>query len=143
MLVLAVVAVSCADPTVAAPGAGDALPTLTCHAAYRDSVERGIQREETVELEPASDDTIPFPDASIGFQYSFDEGEGAALVTTVTTREGREFHQTLYQLGGGGAGDDLQLVELNSFLGGHGFTGLNYAYPPGSDAEVQYWCAAE
>ncbi len=30
----------------------------------------------------------------------------------------------------------------NQFIGGYGFTGLNYSYQPDSGAELQYWCAA-
>ncbi|HUV93017.1 MAG TPA: hypothetical protein VMV80_08020 [Anaerolineales bacterium] len=31
----------------------------------------------------------------------------------------------------------------NQFIGGHGFTGLNYSYQPDSGAELQYWCAVK
>jgi hypothetical protein len=44
-------------------------------------------------------------------------------------------HSTLYQL-------PLDSGPQNQFVGGHGFTGLNYSYAPGSTAELQFWCEA-
>ena len=101
-------------------------------------MEVGIERSEDVELTARSEETVRFDDASVHFSYLFVEGEGATVITRVTARE-TEFHRTLYQLGGGGEGET---IALPTFLGDHGFTGLNYAYPPDSSAEVQYWCEA-
>ena len=45
------------------------------------------------------------------------------------------YNSQLYQL-------PLDSGPSNQFVGGHGFTGLNYSYHPDSSAELQFWCEA-
>ena len=67
--------------------------------------------------------------------YQDDEFEGRALsIVVVDLETGQEILRQLYQF-------DPQNPVENMFIGGHGFTGLNYVFHPGSNAEMQYFCS--
>ena len=110
---------------------------ITCHAAYRSSAGP-IERETLLSLDKSgmSSDTT-FSDMALQALYSRGEGEGGrALALRVTTVESELLIASqLYQFAPG-------IAPQNEFIGGHGFTGLNYAYHPASGAELQYWCTA-
>lgn len=110
---------------------------IMCHAAYRSSAGP-IERETALYLEESgmSSDTA-FSDMALQALYSRGEGEGGrALALRVTTVESEQLIASqLYQFAPG-------IEPQNDFVGGHGFTGLNYAYHPASGAELQYWCTA-
>jgi hypothetical protein len=57
--------------------------------------------------------------------------DARSIHLSVSTRAGRQIASQLYQL------RDHGLPE-NDFVGGHGFSGLNYVYHPTSPAELQY-----
>lgn len=112
--------------------------TIICTAAYRSSVEVGIEREETLTFVDASDEqSVAFDDMAFHAAYSPGEADNErALRVWVTDGGGTAVWQsTLYQL-------PPNSGPQNQFVGGHGFTGLNYSYAPGSSAELQFWCAA-
>lgn len=71
------------------------------------------------------------------FHATYSTGEAdneRALQVWVTDGEGTTVYQsTLYQL-------PIDSGPQNQFIGGHGFTGLNYSYTPNSSAELQFWC---
>lgn len=127
--------VACSAPTQTAPVAGEA---ITCHTAYRAGVGQPISREEVLVLDaPGTQSRATFDDLVLLALYSTGEGEGGrALALRVMPVEGSDpIAAQLYQLA-------PTQTPLNEFVGGHGFTGLAYAYHPVSGAELQYWCVA-
>lgn len=55
-------------------------------------------------------------------------------VSVSDRKNGKILLSQLFQLGPG---------IRNQFHGGHGFTGLNYLYHPGSESELQFWGAVK
>ena len=122
------------------PAAGTATAlAIECHAAYRSSVTTAIEREETFMLSSAEPDAkIAFADLELSAVYFSGErsGESRSLRVAVTPAgSSSELAAQLYQL-------SKAVPPQNEFIGGHGFTGLAYAYHPVSLAELQYWCVA-
>ncbi len=138
-------------------GAETAVPkveTISCTAAYRASVEQGIEREEMIVFgDTDSEQSIPFTDMVFHAAYSAGEADNernlrvwvtaspllsssAGETPALSDAETAVYHSTLYQL-------PLNSGPQNQFVGGHGFTGLNYSYQPDSGAELQFWCEAK
>lgn len=126
---------------LAACGAETAVPkaeNIICTAAYRSSVEQGIEREETIAFADSDDEqVISFTDMVFHAAYRAGklDNERALRVWVTDISETAVSQSTLYQL-------LPDSGPQNQFGGGHGFTGLNYSYAPDSTAELQYWCAA-
>lgn len=119
---------------------GEIVPlTIECHTAYHSSVTVRIEFEQTVEISSAENvQTVDHGDLRFGANYFDGEfsGEGRFLKVSVTSIEdGREVTSQLYQL-------SKTEPPKNEFHGGHGFTGLSYAYHPASSSKLQYWCVA-
>ena len=122
-------------------GVGTAVPlaeSISCTAAYRSSVEVGIEREETLTFTDADgEQLVAFTDMT--FHAAYDAGgadnERNLRVRVTDAAETAVYHSTLFQF-------EPDSGPQNQFVGGHGFTGLNYSYAPGSTAELQYWCEA-
>lgn len=131
-------------------GAEDTLPkaeTISCTAAYRASVEQGIEREETIEFGATdSEQSIGFTDMVFHAAYNAGEADNernlrvwvtdASASLSPSAGAAAVYHATLYQL-------PVDSGPRNQFVGGHGFTGLNYSYQPDSGAELQFWCEAK
>lgn len=112
--------------------------TITCNAAYRSGVSVPIEREESFSLgDEDSRNTITFSDLAFHAQYSSGEldRERALRLWVTESGETAELTSQLYQL-------PLDSGPVNQFVGGHGFTGLNYVYHPTTGAELQFWCSA-
>lgn len=111
--------------------------TITCTAAYRSSVEVGIEREETLTFgDSDTEQSVAFADMTFHTAYSTGAADNERALRLWVTRGGEEAmvsHATLYQL-------PQDSGPQNQFVGGHGFTGLNYSYHPDSGAEMQFWC---
>lgn len=126
---------------LAACGTETAVPkaeNITCTAAYRSSVEAGIEREEMITFADSDDEqSIPFTDLVFHAAYRAGEmdNERTLRVWVTGIDETAVSQSTLYQL-------PPDSGPQNQFSGGHGFTGLNYSYAPDSTAELQYWCVA-
>ncbi|MDX1414391.1 MAG: hypothetical protein R3293_09390 [Candidatus Promineifilaceae bacterium] len=111
---------------------------ITCHTAYRNSVSQAIEHEETLIFTDIDEEqSISFADMAFHAAYATGEGDNErSLRLWVTDAEGEGVLQTqLYQLA-------LEDGPQNQFVGGHGFTGLNYSYHPETTAELQFWCVA-
>ena len=109
---------------------------IVCHAAYRASVTVPIEREETITFTDSdAQQSISFTDLDWHAQYGTGELDGERALRLWVTEAGRPdmLISQLYQL-------PLKSGPENQFRGGHGFTGLNYAYHPVSPAELQFWC---
>ena len=112
--------------------------SIVCTAAYRSSVEVGIEGEETLTFTDVDDEqSVVFTEMT--FHAAYDAG-GADnernLRVWVTGASDSVLHSTLFQL-------ETDSGPQNQFVGGHGFTGLNYSYTPGSNAELQYFCTVD
>ena len=109
---------------------------ITCTAAYRAGVSQPIEREESFALADSdAEQSIAFTDMVFQAAYSAGESDNErGLRLWVTDVEETVVFQTqLYQF-------ELNSGPQNQFLGGHGFTGLNYSYHPDTAAEMQFWC---
>lgn len=109
---------------------------IVCTAAYRSSVEVGIEREETLTFTDAdAEQSVAFAEMTFHAAYRAGVADNERnLRVWVTGSEDALLHSTLFQLSPDSGPQD-------QFVGGHGFTGLNYSYVPDSTAELQYWCA--
>ena len=112
--------------------------TIKCTAAYRSSVELGIEREETVTFTGVDDEQSAIFDEMM-FHAAYDaagaDNEHSLRVWVTDAADTAVYHATLYQF-------PTDSGPQNQFVGGHGFTGLHYSYVPDSTAELQFWCAA-
>jgi hypothetical protein len=109
--------------------------TISCEVFYRSSAGGAL---EAAPENPLSEENvqniIEFDNMAFEAHYQVDQYEGQALYISVIDLEtGDELSRQLYQF-------DSQDPPKNQFIGGHGFTGLNYAYHPKSPAEMQYFC---
>ncbi len=116
---------------------GAAALEVECQVFYRSSPAAGGFEERTLTLDsgdPAG--SVEFDDLAFNAQYLDDAFEGRALSISVTDPgTGRQHSAHLYQM-------DPERAPSNEFIGGHGFTGLAYAYHPTSSAEMQFFCLA-
>lgn len=109
---------------------------LSCTLTYRSAVTEPIQEQEDVVVAPGETRTVAFDPLEIDLVYDVSPQEGATL--RIDAREpgsDEPFVRNLYQFTDDGPPQD--------FAGQTGFTGLTYLHPPGTDAEVQYFCSAD
>ncbi len=118
--------------------------SIICTAAYRSSVEVSIEGEETLTFTDVDDEqSVAFGEMT--FHAAYDAGgadnernlrvwvtDTSASLSTGAA-DTAVTHSTLFQF-------ETDSGPQNQFVGGHGFTGLNYNYAPNSTAELQYWC---
>lgn len=112
---------------------------IVCTAAYRATTSMPVEREESISFEDAATlQTMGFGELDLHATYSTGEGDGERSLQLWVSEAGRSDRliSQLYQL-------PLDSGPQNQFVGGHGFTGLNYVYHPISGAELQFWCQAE
>jgi hypothetical protein len=112
--------------------------SITCTTAYRPGVSVPIEREESFTLgDEDVGQTLEFSDLVFHAQYSSGELDRERALRLWVTEAGEmaELTSQLYQL-------PLDSGPVNQFIGGHGFSGLNYVYHPDSGAELQFWCLA-
>ena len=105
---------------------------------YRSSPGQGLQAAPLISFtEGSASETLSFDTMIFEANYQDDEYEGRALSIAVTNVDtGGDITRKLYQF------DKLNPVE-NQFIGGHGFTGLNYVFQPGLSAEMQFFCSVQ
>jgi len=112
--------------------------TIHCEVFYRSKAGLPLEPAPVTPLEEHNDQlVIEFEDMVFEARYQVDKFEGRALTISVSELgSGTEINRVLYQF------DDQNPPE-NQFIGGHGFTGLNYLYHPNSSAEMQYFCSVQ
>ena len=136
VLLFVLMLVACTGVDAAPAAKADA---IVCTAAYRSSVSDPLEREETLSFDDTdAEQSLTFTDLVFHAAYTTGERDNErALRTSVTaTDETLIYNLQLYQL-------PLDNGPENQFVGGHGFTGLNYTYHPTSLAELQFWCEAQ
>lgn len=128
-------------PVLAACNGDDAerASAILCNTAYRPSVGEAIT--DSGELRFEDEDAVQsaaYDRLELHAQYGAGRSDGERALRLWVTQAGEdaELLSQLFQLP-----DDAG--PENQFAGGHGFTGLSYAYDPDSGAELQYWCEAE
>lgn len=113
---------------------GDAALRIRCEMFHRPAVTMAVRRGPRFELSD-SHPAVTGPAGAFGFRATIGDEPGskheAISVRIWGRRSGKPVASTLHQFGPAG--------PSNQFGGGHGFTGLVYAYLP-SGAELQYYC---
>jgi hypothetical protein len=112
---------------------------IICSTAYRVSQTEPLTEVDHLRFEDEdSTQSMPYVYLELHAQYSTgaQDGERALRLWVTPTGEQGVIVSQLFQLSVDSGPD-------NQFVGGHGFTGLSYAYDPVSGAELQYWCEAK
>lgn len=120
------------------PPEGAAAVEIECHVAYRVATTEPLTEVHSFWLGNGdSTRSVPYIYLELHAEYASgaDGSERSLRLWVTPTAEDDVIVTQLFQLS-----KDDGLV--NQFLGGHGFTGLTYAYDPVSGAELQYWCEA-
>lgn len=128
---------SSATPSAASPATPKAA-SIVCSTAYRVSTREPLTEVDRLRF-GAEDSTqsMPYIYLELHGQYTAGkaDGERALRLWVTPTGTDRVLLTQLFQL-------PRDTDPTNQFSGGHGFTGLTYAYDPVSGAELQYWCEA-
>jgi hypothetical protein len=119
-----------------APAAAASIaPAFVCRAFLRPTPQARIEPLDEIRMSEPGDRSVSLGGFRFRVLYSNDRYEGAAIGTYVYSGPGDQpVEHTLFQFD-----PDEGLVD--QFRGGHGFTGLHYVDPPGSAAELQYFCS--
>jgi hypothetical protein len=132
-VLLASPAVGLAGSSAIAAKAGS--PSIECRVFHRPAVTSEPRRGPVIRLSAAHRiATTRAGQFGLRATVGTEPGErplSAVSVRVWERRTGRAVASTLHQFGRSG--------PSNYFTGGHGFTGLVYAYSP-SGAELQYYC---
>jgi hypothetical protein len=134
-LVLVLLAACAATSEQATPARAEA---ITCNVAYRGNAGGPIEREEMVTLaDENGEGSFAFGELEFRAFYSAGIPDNERTLRVTVAPPGREasISTHLYQL-------QVDSGPVNQFVGGHGFTGLNYVYSE-NGAEVQFWCTAD
>ena len=110
---------------------------ISCTAAYRTDATQPLEAEQSYRLDSNNREFFAqFGETILTAQYQLGEvNQERAVVVFVSTTTGPATTQ-LYQL-------PQDNGPINQFVGGHGFTGLNYFTHPFNGSELQYWCSAD
>jgi hypothetical protein len=132
LLVLAIAA----SVTACTSDDGTRASSIVCSTAYRVSPSEQLTEVDTMTFQD-EDATLSMPYIYLELHGAYTagraDGERALRLWVTPTGEDRELMVQLFQF----AEDD---GPTDQFVGGHGFTGLTYAFDPVSGAELQYWC---
>jgi hypothetical protein len=113
--------------------------TIVCTTAYRVSVTEPLTEEDQLRFEDEdSVQSLPYIYLELHGEYTAGRQDNERALRLWVTPTGTQdvIVSHLFQL-------SQDSGPTNQFVGGHGFTGLNYAYDPVSGAELQYWCEVE
>lgn len=132
LLVLAIAA----GVTACTSDDGARASSIVCSTAYRVSQSEPLTEVDTMTFQDEdATQSMPYIYLDLHGTYTAGRvgGERALRLWVTPTGEDRELVAQLFQL----PEDD---GPTDQFVGGHGFTGLTYAFDPVSGAELQYWC---
>jgi hypothetical protein len=134
-LVLLLVATSCSSPSTPGDEGGALEGSINCHAFYRAASGEALAEAPIMTLSMDGDlEFIQFENMEFRVQFFADQFEGQSLSISITNMDNNtELNRYLYQL-------DQSKGLSNQFIGGHGFTGLNYIFHPEGEAEMQFFC---
>ena len=116
-------------------GTSSETSTIVCEVFYRPTAGQGIKAAPQMTFTGGNaQQSQEFENMAFEARFQDDQFEGRALYIVVTDLEtGAELTRQLYQF-------DAENPVENQFIGGHGFTGLNYVFHPHSSAEMQFFC---
>lgn len=135
ILVLLVLAAGCSSSSTPVVEGSAIEGSVNCQVFYRDSAGDPLSEAPTMMLSTSGDlEFVQFENMEFRVQTFADQTEGQSLSITITNLDSRtELNRTLYQL-------DQSKGLVNQFIGGHGFTGLNYVFHPNAESELQFFC---
>ncbi len=135
ILVLLVLAAGCSSSSTPVGGGTAIEGSISCQVFYRDSAGDPLSEAPTMMLSTSGDlEFVQFENMEFRVQFFADQTEGQSLSITITNLDSRtELNRYLYQL-------DQSKGLVNQFIGGHGFTGLNYVFHPNGESELQFFC---
>jgi hypothetical protein len=109
--------------------------SISCNVFYRAASGEALSEAPTMTLSMDGDlEFIQFDNMEFRVQFMADQFEGQSLSISITNLDdNKELNRYLYQL-------DQSKGLKNQFIGGHGFTGLNYIFHPNGEAEMQFFC---
>ena len=133
MILLASAVLGCTSAGFSSKGS-----TIICEVFYRSTAGQSLEAAPLMTFSGGNvQQTHEFEDMAFEARFQDDEFEGRALSIAVTDlKTGSELTRQLYQF-------DAENPVANQFIGGHGFTGLNYVFHPDSSAEMQYFCSVQ
>ena len=137
-LIISIALVGCSTPNITAEAPSPGNRTIVCEVFYRSTSGQSLQPAPLISFNEGSDkETLTFDTMVFDAHFQDDEYEGRALSIAVTDLDtGSDITRQLYQF-------DQQNPVENQFVGGHGFTGLNYIFQPDSSAEMQFFCSVQ
>ena len=138
ILLAAVFLSGCTSNDAGSGGNSSDSNTIVCEVFYRPTPGGGLEAAPQITFSEGNDQKRQeFEDMSFEARFQDDQFEGRALSIAVTNlNTGAEISRQLYQF-------DPQNPLENQFVGGHGFTGLNYVFHPDLSAEMQYFCSVK
>jgi hypothetical protein len=109
---------------------------IVCEVNYRKGGEQSFEPAPLIQFAGGTEmQSHAFDELLFEAWFQDDEFEGRALsVVVVNLENDQELIRQLYQF-------DAQNPVENQFVGGHGFTGLNYVFKPKATDEIQYFCS--
>lgn len=119
-------------------GGASTASAIHCEVFYRAGPGDALSPAPVITFQGGSDQKyLAFDDMTFNARFQDDEFEGRALYIAITgSDEVTEISRQLYQF-------DAENPPENQFIGGHGFTGLQYVFSPSSLGEMQYFCSIE
>ena len=137
-LIISIALVGCSTSNITAEAPSPVSRTIVCEVFYRSTSGQSLEPAPLISFSEGSDkETLTFDTMVFDAQFQDDEYEGRALSIAVTDLDtGSDITRQLYQF-------DQQNPVENQFVGGHGFTGLNYVFQPDSPAEMQFFCSIQ
>ena len=121
------------------PVTGDVVHlSVECSISHREQDSSTFSTEVLTLSSAAPEASADLGDLRFEGTYFSGEGSGEGRSLRVSVLEGEsgaELASQLYQM-------SKTEPPKNEFIGGHGFTGLAYAFHPTSRTELQYWCVA-
>jgi len=136
LLLMAFIISACSNPENPSKGQASIDGDIICEVFYRPDAGMGLEAAPQITFTGDNDlQERLFETMTFESRYQDDEFEGRTLsIAVINPQNGAEITRQLYQF------DPLNPVE-NQFIGGHGFTGLNYVFQTDSSAEMQFFCS--
>ena len=137
IIVLVILASSCSSSSTPVADGEPIEGNIDCHVFYRAASGEALSEAPTMTLSMDGDlEFVQFENMEFRVQTFADQFEGQSLSIAITDLDSRaEINRYLYQL-------DQSKGLKNQFIGGHGFTGLNYIFHSNGESEMQFFCDA-
>lgn len=137
-LIIILAFAGCSTSNITAEESSPGSRMIVCEVFYRSTPSQSLQSAPLISFTKGSDsETLTFETMVFEAHFQDDEYEGRALSIAVTDLDtGSNVTRQLYQF-------DQQNPIENQFVGGHGFTGLNYVFQPDTSAEMQFFCSVQ